>query len=458
MAGGKLNLFNLGALGVDLVKSPLHLPDGAWTSLQNAEFSHEGGQGGVKKRGSLTRINSSALAGAVQAIANVPLPLLTETLMMVAMNEGETESWKFTEDGASFTDIAAASLQRALGPQTFTADISSAINPGFIFMGQRALSYKQRFYFVGSNYVLWHPLIADPTTATAPVIVVWDGTTQFEIIRIPTNPTATGGSKPIWITDMAAINGFVYLCVFDHGGTAPSHKGRVIALDPISGDLSIVGNYFGDDSGENTNGMPYCLASAFGYLWTGTLGLTGGSPGKIYRIQAGIDESWTLDHTIADSGGYLMSMLAFEGNLYAAATGIVGLAAKVWKRAPDGTWSADLTAGTTGVSYFGGLIAFNDELYVAYFRDGAEAGIWRYNGTSWSEDLDVDSTYSVNDHAPGQPFVFKGNLYWPWFDASSDSATTGFLLKRTTGGTWSKALDQVGMRGCLGKFAPDAVS
>jgi hypothetical protein len=70
----------------------------------------------------------------------------------------------------------------------------------------------------------------------------------------------------------------------------------------------------------------------------------------------------------------------------------------------------------------------------------------------WATDLDVGGTYAIKP--PGLPFLFRGDLYWPFLGADSSAGnTTGFLLKRTTGAVWSRPLNAVGIRGCLGQWA-----
>jgi hypothetical protein len=254
---------------------------------------------------------------------------------------------------------------------------------------------------------------------------------------------------------MVAINGVIYLGVFDPGGTAPNHKGRVLALDPINGDLAVVGNYFGNGSGENGRGMPYCIASFLGQLFVGTMGIGGSSQGKVYRILPGIEETWTEDKEVDSPDGWVVTLAVYDGVLYAGLNTGTATPAKVLARTAAGVWSDSFTAGSNS-GYCGGLIVFNDLLFVCHHINGSQTTIKSFDGSSWSDDLDVTATYTVDEHAPGSPFVFKDNLYWPFFHSTTANDTTGFLLKRTTGGTWSKALDQVGMRGCLGKFAPDA--
>lgn len=72
--GGKLNVYNLGDLGIDLVGSPIHIPDGALTQAQNAAVSQNQGEHGLKKRLGMAKLNATALnsGAAIVSIGNVP--------------------------------------------------------------------------------------------------------------------------------------------------------------------------------------------------------------------------------------------------------------------------------------------------------------------------------------------------------------------------------------------------
>lgn len=73
---GKLNLYNLGDLGVDLADSPVHAGDGSYTTAQNASVGLNQGQHGLRKRPGLTLFTSGgAMSGSVLAWIAVPFPL-----------------------------------------------------------------------------------------------------------------------------------------------------------------------------------------------------------------------------------------------------------------------------------------------------------------------------------------------------------------------------------------------
>ncbi len=72
--GGKLNAFTLGDKGVNLTASPIHVEDGAWVHAQNAVVRTHAGEHAIAKRPGLTALTTSAMAGAVVAIVNIPFP------------------------------------------------------------------------------------------------------------------------------------------------------------------------------------------------------------------------------------------------------------------------------------------------------------------------------------------------------------------------------------------------
>ncbi len=433
----------VGDKGVQLTGTPLHTPDGGLLTAQNVAFIREFGLGGIGSRGGMARLNGSAAAGSIVHVQNLPFAYPNDLVLMVALNAGETNTWKKSTDGTSYTNLTAADVEKVVGTQKMSG---ATINAQIIFIPQRSASYKRRIYFAGDNYTF---------DVTAPPMVMFDGTLYQELFRLPPSPTQTG-TVPRWISEMMTSNGLIYFCTFEPGGVAPDHKGRVISFDPENGTLQLIGNRFGNGTGENTGGMPYCLTSFLGSLWAGTMGISGNPAGKMYRILPGVEDVWTLDYAGAADDGYYMSVLPFRGNLFAARSADTSGTPTVQKRTAAGVWSTSLTGAGVGQGYMGGLVEFNSELYVCEFQSTARCLVKKYDGSSWTTDKDVGVDYSTLAHAPGQPFVFGGNLYWPFFDATSDVALTNFLLKRTTGGVWSKVLNNVGLRGALGMYRPDA--
>jgi hypothetical protein len=255
------------------------------------------------------------------------------------------------------------------------------------------------------------------------------------------------------------IAGLIWLCVFDPGGVAPDHKGRVLTFDPENGTMALVGNRFGNGTGENTGGMPYCLRSFGGRIFCGTMGVAGNPAGKVYSILAGVDTTWTLDRALAVDDGYPMDLLEHKGVLYMSVSCDSSGTARVDARTGAGVWSASFTAPATNAAYCGPLIEFDGNLYTCFF--GPNGGtkyclVKKFDGTSWSTDKDINADYAVTTYAPAAPFVYRNALYWPFFEIGGIDHLSGFLLKRTTAGVWSKVLDARGLRGGLGTYRDDS--
>lgn len=439
---GKHNVFNLGGYGVNLVDSPLHLPDGAWRSLQNAEPSTDRSRGGLKKRGSLTRLNSVALAGSLKALANVPLPLNTQSFLYAALNGDEDpHSWKRSEDGSSWTNVDTSTLPIAVQDPNSTATTWDLIVCP-------TASFKRALYYPGDDYVR-HP---DASFTDPPLLVYTPDGGAYELVRIPPNPTDPTGAC-IGIVAMAQYNGIIYLATADSGGVAPDHKGRVLSFDPVTGVLAEIGNRFGDGTGENTKGFPCCFASYQGRLFVGTYGVSGNNQGRVYSILAGSEDTWATDYTGALHNGYIHTLAVYKGKLYAGTDADSSGTAIVLERSTSGTYSTSFTAPVGNQSRFTGLIVFNDCLYVGW-RNVDTVLIKKFDGSSWTTDLDVTATYAYGN--VGLPVIFKDELYWPIAPTDPSSGTDGFILKCTTGGVWSQVLTATGVRGHLNKYAPDA--
>lgn len=445
--GKPLQDYGIADKGVELTQTPLHTPDGGLLAAQNVEYVREAGLGGLGSRRGLARYNTSALNGTVLALENLPFSYPGEQDLMVCLNASLTNgsnSWKKSVDGSSWTNLTLTQLQRAVEPVL----IQPASTPlaGF-FRGMRSAKFRRNAYYAGDNYITG-------ANGTAPPLVVWNGTASYEALRIPPNPYSPVDRQANAIIDIWVANGLIYLAVWDPDVVTPTYDylGRVLVFDPTEGTLYQVGNGFGGFAGMVAGGFPYCLTSYGGYLWAGCNGIDGNETGKIHRIVAGIDETWTLDHSSALHNGYYMTICPYKGKLYAGTSADSGGTARIEERDVDGTWSDSLVAPQNNISYFGGMIEFDDELYCAWYHPtGTKSYIYKFDGTSWSISLDVGVTYAVRD--PGAPRIFKGNLYWP-FSTNSDANDTDFVLKKTSGGGWSKALDAVGIRQCLGHYQP----
>ncbi len=144
-----------------------------------------------------------------------------------------------------------------------------------------------------------------------------------------------------------------------------------------------------------------------------------------------------------------MSLCEYNGNLYAASSSTAaGNTARVEQRTAAGVWSTSHSAADTGISYHCGLIVFDGDLYAAFFKSTVRCLIKKFDGTTWTTDKDVGVDFATLVHAPGAPFLYGDDLYWP-FTALTAAGVTGFLLKRTPAGVWSQVLTGLSLRGAL---------
>ncbi len=566
--------YRLGEKGVNLVASPVHTPEGGLLKAENVEFIRDFGIGGIGSRGGLAPINNTALAGAVLAVANIPLTLPTVGIMLLACDTGETETFKSTPDGIVWTDILAAVMVRV----SSIAKFPDTITPVEITPGQRMVTLGGKVYYADNDYIItdlvspfvgntaarlnvfdkstiggtpsagyraysFYALTGIPTdgkiitihgllddyvytwrtvpvgpfdvliggsadtsidnligvvfpanpevvafkqstavvrisatnvgvygnaigTSTDEPLGSWgnegfgDGTHlnlgedagftyNGPVLGIPNNPLAVGPAR--WISDLWVNNGLIYIGVYDLGGVAPDLNGRVLAFNPDTRAVDQVGKLpFGDGTGEMQQGFPFCLTSYLGQLWAGTYGVTAaGTLGNLYRILPGVDDNWTLDKAALAASGYYMSLCEYNGNLYAASSSTAaGNTARVEQRTAAGVWSTSHSAADTGISYHCGLIVFDGDLYVAFFKNTVRCLIKKFDGTSWTTDKDVGVDFASLSAAPGMPFLYGTDLYWPFTDLTA-AGTGGFLLKRTPAGVWSQVLTGISIRGSL---------
>lgn len=442
--------YRVGEKGVNLVASPLHTPDGGLLSSQNVEFIKDQGIGGIGSRGGMAALNTSALAGAVMAVANIPLVIPEATTLMVPCDTGETETWKKSTNGTSYTDVLAAVARRIASLDKWPATITPATIPP----SQRIAVYQNRLYFPDNDYDIADAVSPYVGNTAAPLSRLDGATSQIQF-RVPNNPAGVGPCR--WITDLWVANGVIYFGVWDYGGVAPNHKGRVLSFNPTTSEVTQIGKLaWGNGTGENVSGFPFCLTTYLGLLWCGGYGVTAaGQLGNLYRIQPGVDVNWTLDKTAVASSGYFTSLAEYNGVLYASSTANdAAFSARVEARTAAGVWSTSFTAPDTNISYVTGLIVFNDLLFAAYFKNTVRVLVKVFDGTTWTTDKDVGVDFANLSAAPGAPFIYGDDLYWP-FTALTAAAQTGFILKRTAGGTWSKVLDLVSLRGALGSVVPD---
>jgi hypothetical protein len=288
---------------------------------------------------------------------------------------------------------------------------------------------------------------------------MYDGANDMEVAKVPYSPAS--GVNAMWIEDIVPHNGKLAFSVYDYTSTTTANeRGRVFLLDPYTYAITQVGNAFGAGTGENTGGFPQALHSYGGFLWAGTSNSDSASAdtGKIWKIRAEIEETWTLDSTTAAGQGFILAFCTYRGELYAGTTGNdstpASEAALVLKRATTGVWTTSDTAVAipTGGNGYTSMIVFEDNLYAAWYGEGgANDGvvIRKYDGSSWTTDYDIEAQIGIR--SMGKPLIFGGNLYWVVADAADTSV--GAIIKKASGGAWSIVTSTKNVHGGIGYVA-----
>lgn len=420
----KINLYGLGAGGVNLVKNPLQLADDELTQAQNAELNPDaniGGEGALSKRGGLAVLTGSALGGSVLGMVGVSLLTTYVRTLYAALGTADSNTFKTSTNGTTWTDSASA-----LAP----ADLDKFSDAAGERDARRHAAIKNFIVYPGNGY----------TKGTdKPTIVLWDGTNALTVITIPFGPTATAETPAFAIVDWLTTEGKLYLAVHDPGGSAPNLTGRVLSLDLTTGALKQIANAF--SSADVTGGYPAALAWYQDQLW---VGLNGSSTtdviGKIVRCYPDVATTWTTD--VSNLRSHISSLGVFKGDLYAATRSSVSAGATLSRRASTGTtWATVATSGggAEGNGFYGSLFVYSDELYaVEYFATTPIIHIIKSgDGTTWATDRDVDSVDGgVAGNLPSGVAELSGALHYV-FRATTATATDGFILRKVSG-VWTK--------------------
>jgi hypothetical protein len=407
VAKGKLDLYALGQKGVNLTNNPLAVEDSELLQGQNAIISYEQGRGGIRKRGGLAGFNATPLnsGASILAIKNVPLPLPVAT-------SGQSprqlwyptlgDSWKVSNDGTTFTDSTV---------------------PGFVDEGAPARGNEALPPPLPGSFLYFHT----PGTETRD-IWNYDGTSADFVAAVIPPPgisadTADRLQGGVW------HNGSLYIGYYRDLATSPG--GRVLKVNPTTGQLTMVGNGF-------PNGAfflsPYDFVSWNGLIFVAArcnAGTGGLADAKVFRMDPDTESDWTVDATFTDLQSLGVESIAkFQQYLYVTvvANGATG-SYTVRRRDAGGTWTTVRTTAapltTNGVPI---IYAFGDVLIL--YEDGK---LYRStNGTAYTQELDIFATYG-DDEPIGKPIIFNGSLYVPSYAG---------LFQRTAGvgGTWTRVV------------------
>jgi hypothetical protein len=446
--GGKLNIYNLGQKGNNVVKSPIHLEDGEFRKSQNLFVDPNAGDGGVRKRNGYNKLNAAAAGGgaSVQGLINLPYPPAKTTTVyagvqrLTADKNTPTALWRKTADaGTNWADDTAAPTR-----STFNPNITSD------FYCNAICVFRDKLYYAGDDYVFG---------TDAPTIHVWDGEVDNIISYIPTSGAT--GVPCLGVTSMCIHRGQLMIAVLDAGGVG-SCNGRVFSLEVATGQLTQIGPAVAAGSYEFGAQVPFTLCSYQNKLWLGSAAANFGS-GKIYVIRPGIDGAWAVDTTFASNG--VCSLAVYKGKLYAAlsAGGLV-VPNLVKVRSTLGVWSTSYSSATnaaTGISYVTSLIVYDGNLFCIEFNDGRAAGdkvsVNKFNGTAWSE------VYKLSDYGPGGRTQHQiggaiqtgGVLYfviaeWQLTGETVNVLSDGIVLQSTNGTLFTETTQRSNLSGHIG--------
>lgn len=420
---GKIDIYNLGEHGVDTVKSPLHQSDGDLIQAQNAMPDPAGLEAGVRKRDGMAKINSGgALTGTVEGLINVPLPDIGRTYYVGQgkLPGGSTPAtpWYSSPDGITWT----GETEPAAGQHNH--DLYTTIAESVRI--QACVSYRRRLFYAGEY----------SGGVDNPVIRVWDGVADTELCRIPNLPGVS--SVVVTVKSMFMHRGRIHALL-----NADVNAYAVYAIDPITGEIEFVGR-LPVGVGHGVFGLSYQDR-----IWISSQ--SNGSGPKMYWLRNG-DSAMTLDHTGDVNDTEFIHGCVYGGALY---VGVLALAnpASVLKRAADGTWTTSLTAAAEAAyDSYSGFVVFDGDLYCVY-RNFTAAGVpsivvKKFDGSSWTDDLNVLGAGYRNAPVGGVHADENGLLIT--FVTLDGATPDGYVLRRTTGGVWSKVLDLAEGNGMIG--------
>lgn len=441
---GDFTNYNFGGEGVNLVKDPLQLADAEATLLQNVELVPDqevGGEGALSKRGGLQPLNSTVLAGSVLGMVSLPLQT-TFTRTLYALNNGQSSFTAYkTTDGTTWTGTALPN-QGLLETQ---ADDSNAV----FFGGRRLISARGQILYPGTDYTV---------LTSFPPVTFFNGTDAGVLTRIPTS--SAGANEPYGIVDMLLANGKAYIIVAEDATSGGVNSGgAVYELNLDSGYMKLVANAFGTGTNQKSGGTPNCLAWYQGRLWVGQGAFStadGVAAGQLSSCYPDIDTTWTSEGSTFQ--GVPISLAEYKGDLFVGCylESLTDNFSGVKRRASaTGTITTSYTGSTSGGAHTTSLTVFNGELYGFEFHSSGTdiLHIKKYDNSSWVTDLDVDSVHSAevetpDPQYPGNMLEFGSKLYVV-VRSLGGATQNGFILERTTGGTWTRVTDNKGFTGGL---------
>lgn len=401
---GKLDVYNLGENGVDVVKSPLHQADGDLIQAQNAMPDPAGLEGGIRKRGGMAKVNAIALTGSIGGAVHVPLPAPgTRTYYLGQHQMGgvdPADTWYSSVGGSTgWAGRSTPSLPQMVRFFAVALARQCRMTP--------AIGYKRRLFYAA------HIIVGNED----PVLRVWDGSSDNELCRFP-RPKGSASERQ-YVGHLWVHRGFLYATC----------DGDVFKINIVTGEIVLLGDEF-------TVGFSEFGLSFLDRIWVGQ-SMTGAmTSGRISWIRNG-ESTWTTerDGPAAAHQAYCHGAV-YLGDLFVGTFTDAGTAAIVERRSTgSATWATSLTGPDTSVNYFSCFAVFDGNLYCVY-RSSTSMLVKKYDGTSWTTDLDV----LVAGHAHAFPcgILAETDALYIYFAQPTAADSEGYVLRRTTAGAWSK--------------------
>lgn len=428
----KLDIYNLGAAGVNVDKDQIHLENNEFTSTQNLVPNIDGG---ITNRPGLVKFNSSAAGSgtALRGGVGVPFPNFGApsdgTYYLATYNQSDlwysvgnfTSSWTRVSTVPTTYDVDDIQISFSL---TLPAAIDLTTE-----LDSTQVSWVHPACF--ANNRLYYGAITSAFGLETPRLHVFDGSTDTELALIPYNPDLTTATSPCIITSVVSLDGTLYITTLDNNSSASGDdttwRGRVFSADIDTGKLTQIGGSL--PAGQ----IPLRLTLSQGVLYLGTRRKTRTNVGNVYKFKLNTDTAWASE-TALDAGRYAAPSLAtYKGKIYVGTQGNTGTAGAVYERAIAGTWSVTDSGGQTVVlNGYLDLIVFRDNLYASYYSATSAATnlIRKFDGSSWST---VHSGFLNSGGGVTQFAIIGSTLY----GIGSGSPATKVLLSTTDGTTWS---------------------
>ena len=429
----KLPVFNLGALGVNVVDSPIHTVDGELLQGQNAVVVPQDADLAIGKRPGLYKLTSVAGSGAVLNACNIPYPNVDPSQpqpepgdsipgdMLILEDTSGIQALYSSLNGTDWIDAGAsgpenidslatafprpvpsrvmASVVRsyAVTPQTFPASALSILYwPGTgAWVDEGDLTVTAPIAYGGENYYpvgvlaltsdadYLYALVGWATTGGGSALIytvesyAWLG---GSCARVGTVFNCHLGASPLyWANDLVALGGYVYVVGWQDLTPADN---RTFVFRAAVGDAAWAD--IGDFSGlspADKGGFALCVAGPADLYVASNL--TGAGTAALSKLSGGV---WSVVYTAPTNYQYVVPVWADASQV------LIVLSPQTLKRSTNagGSWTDIYTFSTTDWVRLGRAIKWGVDNKLYFFRtktiggsdeviqvDGATAGpVW----------------------------------------------------------------------------------